>query len=510
MLSALGLLTTGCASTSESGHAISSTDSASTASARPGDEAISNEIALATFDAVWKRISETDFDPDHGGVNWVAVREELRPKANAATTQTELRRVLHDMVGRLNRSHFAVIPGEVAQPRRASTRDSSAGRASSPSPGPAASATTTSPSSGDASAPSPADDRRDAQTPSPDGSVDGGRDDATFGLSLRSIESQVVVFDVAEGSSAAKAGVERGWIVRRIGDDDPEPTLALVAQSSGPMARMAAEAYAASLDAGPPGVVRMIFEDNKGVERTLDLERRDSNTRYVKVGALPPMVVSMKSGWVDEETLARAGASGARVGLIRFSVWVPEVGPMVDEAVDALRDADGIIIDLRGNPGGFVGMVMGTGGHFVTEPIGIGTMISRESELNFRLNPRRATRDGRAVSPITAPLAILLDPGSASTSEIFAGGLQDIGRARIFGEASAGAALPAQLYLLPNGDVLLHAFADFRVPSGGTLEGGGVRPDEPRVLTRSSLQAEGDPVLADALRWIRSSTPAVR
>src|SRR5207247_2338132 len=126
-------------------------------------------------------------------------------------------------------------------------------------------------------------------------------------------------------------------------------------------------------------------------------------------------------------------------------------------AVDALRDADGLILDLRGNPGGVGGMVIGTAGHFLKEPVLLGTMKTRSSSLKFLANPRRVTTAGRRVEPYAGPLALLVDGASMSTSEIFAGGLQAVGRARVFGETTGGAALPSALDRLPNGDVLQHA-----------------------------------------------------
>ena len=71
-------------------------------------------------------------------------------------------------------------------------------------------------------------------------------------------------------------------------------------------------------------------------------------------------------------------------------------------------------------------------------------MKMRETTLKFVIFPRPETYPG--------PLAILVDAGSASTSEILAGGLQDLKRARIFGDRTAGAALPSDIIRFPNGD----------------------------------------------------------
>ena len=66
--------------------------------------------ATETFDAAWTIIRNTHFDKTMNGLNWEAVRAELKPRAAAATSSAELRGVIRDMLGRLGLSHFALIP----------------------------------------------------------------------------------------------------------------------------------------------------------------------------------------------------------------------------------------------------------------------------------------------------------------------------------------------------------------------------------------------------------------
>ena len=125
----------------------------------------------------------------------------------------------------------------------------------------------------------------------------------------------------------------------------------------------------------------------------------------------------------------------------------------------------------------------------------LGTMYMRGATLKFIINPR--------AEAYTGPLAILVDGTSASTSEIFAGGLQDLHRARIFGTRTAGAALPSVITRLPNGDGFQYAVANYISEGGQPLEGQGVTPDVEVRLTRESLLAGHDAVLDAALEWIR-------
>jgi carboxyl-terminal processing protease len=117
-------------------------------------------------------------------------------------------------------------------------------------------------------------------------------------------------------------------------------------------------------------------------------------------------------------------------------------------------------------------------------------------------NPRRSTLAGATVEPFAGPLAIVVDGLSASTSEMFSAALQALGRARIFGERTAGQALPAMATRLPNGDVLMHVVADFVAADGSQIEGKGVIPDELIPLTPADLSSGRDAPLEAAVRWI--------
>jgi len=124
----------------------------------------------------------------------------------------------------------------------------------------------------------------------------------------------------------------------------------------------------------------------------------------------------------------------------------------------------------------------------------LGTMIMRTGEFNFIINTRANGYHGR--------VALLIDDLSASTSEIFAGGLQDLKLARVFGTRTAGAALPSMIEKLPNGDGFQYAIANYISEGGEVLEGVGVVPDVEVVPTRENLQSEGDPILEAARKWL--------
>jgi carboxyl-terminal processing protease len=139
---------------------------------------------------------------------------------------------------------------------------------------------------------------------------------------------------------------------------------------------------------------------------------------------------------------------------------------------------------------------MGMAGWFIDKPNQLlGTLYMRDTTLKFVVNPRARTFAG--------PLAILVDGASASTSEILAGGLKDLGRARIFGTRTAAAALPSMFEKLPNGDGFQYAIANYISEGGKPLEGLGVTPDVETPLTREALLEGKDPPLDAAIAWIQ-------
>ena len=400
---------------------------------------------LVTFDAAWTLVRDSHFDRTLNGVDWNAVRNELRPKAAAAKNAGELRAVLRDMLGRLGQSHFAVIPA-----------------------------------SGDG-----------RSKPAADMSGDTGVD-------VRLVEGEIVVSSVEPESSAAQNGVRPGWKVVSIGGARLDPLLTEL-PTDPRLRNVEAWRMAQERLRGTSGTrVRVAFEDTSDRSHDLTLERRPETGEPVTVGHLPTMYVRVESE-------RRPVPGGLTAGVIRFNVWMTAVDREFDKAISNFRSADGIVIDLRGNPGGLAAMLMGISGHFISERTTLGTMKTRDSELRFVANPRLVNAAGERVEPFAGPVAILIDSMSGSASECFTGGMQGIGRARVFGQTSMGQALPALFNKLPNGDILLHAYGDFVAADGTRLEGRGVVPDEITPLTRESLAKGQDAAMDAAIAWVARS-----
>ena len=251
--------------------------------------------------------------------------------------------------------------------------------------------------------------------------------------------------------------------------------------------------------AGTKGMVDSMTKKERADPDIIDLSRR---RRIAEGSGTEPHEVKQFLFQFDQaRTLMRQMASMSILDRLKMVTGMGKAGmfnpgsmmPKFEAALKNFAKAPGVILDLRGNPGGIGIMAMGIAGFFIDKNgLKLGDMKMRDATLKFVIFPRPETYGG--------PLAILVDGGSASTSEILAGGLQDLKRARIFGTRTAGAALPSDIIRLPNGDGFQYPQAIYTSVSGKVLEGAGVTPD---VIVPQSYGP--DAVIEAADDWIRST-----
>ncbi|MGV3711294.1 MAG: S41 family peptidase [Gemmatimonas sp.] len=396
---------------------------------------------VETFDSAWTIIARSHWDTTFNGVNWTRVRDTLRPKAAAAANDAELRAVLESMVGTLGQSHFSILAGE-------RSADVSAERQSDKS--------------------------------------------GTIGATIRDVNGRVVVLSVRPAGPAARAGLVAGTVIESV--DGCGVAARAAAAGDKRRAMLAHWSSVSAMLRGPVGdSVRLGVRDSQNRQRVIMVVRDVEPGRVTKIGNLPPIAARLET---EKRTVGNR-----TVGIIRFNSWMAVLAQDLRDAVDSLRDADGIVVDVRGNLGGMAMMATGAAGHFVDSTHTLGTMIQRGGAQRFIINPQRVNGANQRVTPFAGPLAIVVDELSISTTEIFAAGLQSLGRARIFGAQSAGQALPSVAERLPNGDVLYHAIANFLSPTGRPVEGDGVIPDVAVPLTREALLKGWDPALDAAVDW---------
>ena len=405
------------------------------------------DLNLRSFDEVWVTARDRNFDPTLGGVDWNAVKTELRPKVEQARTMDQARAVMNQMLERLKQSHFGIIPAEfygaVAGEEKAKD--------------------------------------------------EGGQGNGETGIHLRLVDGQALIVRVDPGSSGDRAGVKPGWLLLRAGKASSADVIAKLRKAHGESIQTltyACFAFERMLRGEVGSTIELTLTGDSDATLTKTVEFEAPTGTATTLGNLPTFYVDFRS-----EELAVAGGS---IGYLWFSAFLDpqHLMPRVTEAVSGFAGCRGIVIDMRGNPGGLGAMAMGVAGHFVPEQKKLGEMVTRDGTMKFLVFPRARTFPGK--------LAILTDESSVSTAEILAGGMKDLGRARIFGTRTAGQALPSTVTRLPNGDGFQYAFANYISAGGKALEGDGVTPDVVVPPTRSALLAGRDPALEAAKAWILS------
>ncbi|MGY0504105.1 S41 family peptidase [Luteimonas sp. e5] len=423
---------------------------------------LSAQQSLASFDAAWKLVGESPYDVRGKGLDWDAIGTRYRAQAEAVRDREGLHRVINAMLDEIGESHFGLIPATLVEL---------------------------------------GDSLQQAQEQSAAPIAPGFHDS---GIEARIIDDAMRIVRVRADSAGAQAGIRPGWRIETVDGvhlgEALEKLLKLPADHQRlPRQRLEALVRARLGAQSPAAPARLQLRDADDQPHELRLEPGPTPGTLVNVPMLPPLMFHLES--------SRLGDPGDCVGLIRFNVWAPALAEAFPRALDQVRDCGRLLIDLRGNPGGVIGTAMGVGGWLVETATPLGEIRAGGSAARLPALPRRVGDDGTPREPYTGPLAILIDGHSASTSEVFASGMQVAGRAAIVGTASSGMALPSQIARLPSGDQLLYAVADLVAPDGERLEGRGIQPDISASDSAASLRAGHDRALEAALAWLRAPTP---
>ncbi len=177
------------------------------------------------------------------------------------------------------------------------------------------------------------------------------------------------------------------------------------------------------------------------------------------------------------------------IGVIALAQFGEDTVNEVKQAIaDVRKEAiKGIVIDLRGNGGGYL-----------ESAISIASMFQKEGVV-VTVDKRGQKPDVRSVSGETTeptiPLVVLINEGSASASEILAGSLQDHKRAVVVGMKSFGKGTVQEVHDLADGSVLKVTVARWITPAGKNLAKEGVHPDVVQDVTPADLEAKKDPQL---------------
>ena len=168
-----------------------------------------------------------------------------------------------------------------------------------------------------------------------------------------------------------------------------------------------------------------------------------------------------------------------------------ELGRIVDAGYE------GLILDLRRNPGGGLDATVDVADMFLDDGVII-TQVDRDGrETVYEANPGHEAGD--------LPIVMLVGPGSASGSEVLAAALRDHGRATLIGEKTFGKGSVNHIRQLSNGGALYVTIARWRTPNGELIEGVGLEPDVPVALTPEDAQADRDTQLFAAIDFLQGN-----
>ena len=315
----------------------------------------------------------------------------------------------------------------------------------------------------------------------------------SLGFAVDRVEGKTVVAAVTPDSQAANNGIVPGLILLAI---DDHSTASLLADAEAAHARNSSERADLLL------AYRNILGGPAGSVAKLQFQRADGSTWETsvtrEVRAFPPKVVQKRL------------PDG--IAYIRFDEFQASTPRAFHEALEQVRDAPGLIVDLRGNGGGTLASMLQIAGYLLTD------------RTRFALD---RTRSGKPISSFgglfkvglelyagkkgdqiySGPVAILVRGRTASASEIFAAGMQEAGRAKVFGSQTCGCVLGViKNRRVRGGGVLEISEMLWLTPKGRKLEGEGVVPDREVRPTIADLQQKRDTTLEEAAKTLRETT----
>ena len=254
------------------------------------------------------------------------------------------------------------------------------------------------------------------------------------GLDVGRRAGKITVVAPVEGASGYKQGIRAGDVITRVGD---QPARSLSVEDVQTLLR------------GEPGTT---------VEVTVERE-----------GAPAPLTFTLSREEIDPQDVSYRGRVGEAddVGYVKLERFTRDAASDLESALQSLRDEgelEGVILDLRDNPGGLLAAAVGVTELFV--PNGV-TIVTTEGRLPAANSTYRSDR-----APLLPdlPLVVLVNGYSASASEIVAGAVQDHDRGVVLGTTTYGKGLVQVVRSLPHNTSLKMTTAQYRTPDGRRIQ----------------------------------------
>ena len=190
-----------------------------------------------------------------------------------------------------------------------------------------------------------------------------------------------------------------------------------------------------------------------------------------------PTDITVVRGKIDVESVTWARIPETNYIYLQISQFASDTGDELQkslEAIDAKVAAgeaiDGVVLDLRNNPGGYLQEALRVNTQFLDA----GKVILHERDAEGEIRTYRSVGNGLAR---TYPMIVLINQGTASAGEITAGALKENGRARLVGQPTLGTGTVLQPFNLSDGSVLRLGVTNWLTPEKNLIKGEGVQPD---------------------------------
>ena len=221
----------------------------------------------------------------------------------------------------------------------------------------------------------------------------------------------------------------------------------------------------------------------EGTTVVLDIRHKDGTEEEVPVVRSQITVAAVRSELMDD----------GKIGYIRLSRFDSNASAELDRALLTfnLEALDGFILDLRNDPGGYTSEAIRVSSHFVDS----GTIYSSRGKL---VGTQTYTSMGNQIPNL--PLAVLINGGTASASEITAGAIRDNTMGILIGQQSFGKGVMQTLLEFADGAALKLTVGEFFTPLGNVVHGVGLEPD-------IVVPDDGDPKEV-AISWIHANLGA--
>ena len=235
-------------------------------------------------------------------------------------------------------------------------------------------------------------------------------------------------------------------------------------------------------------IIDQITEEDPRANTITFTIRRGSTMTSNDDDSTPTMDYTMKREFLEVKDpisyrISETRPDGTKVGYVRIAEFNSLVKPSLEAALISLesQNVNAYVLDVRGNPGGAFQSAIEIAGLFINDKLATDVVDGNGIDLKFR------TAKDRVVVDANHPLAVWVDGGSASASEVLAGALRDNCRAVVMGSTSFGKGLVQAVYGLNNGYGLVLTVAKYLTPEGTDINKVGIIPDVSKDVALPSV-----------------------